>query len=61
MSAGRPVGSVKPDPRGRVSLTKYLPPVPGLYLVYVDPATGVIELRPLTPPDTEPEEGSLAA
>lgn len=46
MTANRPVGSVQPDIRGRVSLTKYLPPAPGLYLIYADPATGIIELHP---------------
>lgn len=44
---GRPVGSVMPDTRGRVSLTKHLPPAPPLYLVYVDPTTGIITLAPV--------------
>lgn len=48
-TTGRPVGSVLPDSRGRVSLTKYLPPAPALYLVYLDPVTGVITLRPAAP------------
>lgn len=54
MGGRKPVGSVQPDVRGRVSLTKYLPPAPGLYLIYKDPVTGVIELSP-TEPDTKPE------
>lgn len=45
----KPLGSVHPDIRGRLSLTKYLPPAPGMYLVYVDPTSGVIELRPFNP------------
>ena len=52
----RPVGSVQPDVRGRVSLTKWLPEVPGLYLVYTNPETGVITLTPTTPPPgSEPD------
>lgn len=51
----KPLGSVFPDTRGRVSLTKYLPPAPGLYLVYRDPETGVIELHPTQ------QEGSAVA
>ncbi|MBG6106566.1 hypothetical protein [Frigoribacterium sp. CG_9.8] len=47
MSANKPLGSVLPDTRGRVSLTKYLPPAPGIYLVYSDPTSGVITLRPI--------------
>lgn len=52
-TTNRPLGSVLPDTRGRVSLTKYLPPAPGVYLVYVDPATGVITLRPAEHVGTE--------
>jgi hypothetical protein len=48
-AATKPVGSVQPDLRGRVRLTKYLPGTPPLYLVYADPATGIIELRPAAP------------
>lgn len=50
MIGRKPVGSVQPDARGRISLTKHLPPMPGMYLVYCDPETGVIELRPIAPP-----------
>ncbi|WP_162819123.1 hypothetical protein [Leifsonia aquatica] len=46
MAGRQPLGSVLPDSRGRVSLTKYLPPAPGLYLVYRNPESGVIELHP---------------
>lgn len=53
MAARNPVGSVQPDIRGRVSLTKYLPPAPSLYLVYQDPTTGVIELHPTNQQGTE--------
>jgi hypothetical protein len=53
MTAGRPQGSVQPDIRGRVSLTKFLPPAPGLYLVYTNPQTGIIELHPAAPTGQE--------
>lgn len=53
MRPAKPVGSVQPDSRGRISLTKHLPPAPGLYLVYVDPTTGVIELHPASPVGAE--------
>jgi len=43
-----PIGSAQPDTRGRISLAKFLPPAPGLYLVYLDPATGIIQLHPTT-------------
>lgn len=42
----KPVGSVLPDIRGRVSLTKYLPPAPPLYLVFKEPKSGTITLVP---------------
>ena len=50
----RPMGSVLPDLRGRVSLTRFLPPQPIIYLVYRDPATGVITLRPADPINPPP-------
>jgi hypothetical protein len=43
----KPVGSVMPDTRGRVSLIKFLPTAPGMFLVYLDSMTGVITLRPV--------------
>ncbi|WP_440405523.1 hypothetical protein [Pseudolysinimonas sp.] len=53
-----PRGSVQPDIRGRVSLTKFLPETPGLYLVYTDAETGVIELRPINPPHPEGDDAA---
>lgn len=49
MTANKPVGSVTPDTRGRISLAKFLPAATAgaVHLVYIDPTTGVVTLRPI--------------